>query len=143
MPLAIGHLQELMICRTNLSRCPSNDLPTSLQPIHLRLLDLLEERGWSCELDKQLKFEYQSLQILMTLSQAWRELERVTTPSIIELRKGNLATLEAEMKLSELRTRLWREEGKSIRLASGWQMLTDTFRRSDSLTMDIGPNDIF
>lgn len=113
---------ELTTCRTNLSRCPSNDLPTSLQPIHLRLLDLLEERGWSCELDRQLKFEYQSLQILMNLSRAWRELERVTTPSIVELRKGNLATLEAETKLSELRARLWTEHGMCFALVPLWQL---------------------
>jgi hypothetical protein len=117
---------KLTAYRTNLSRCPSNDLPTSLQPIHLRLLDLLEERGWSCELDKQLKFEYQSLQILMTLSQAWRELERVTTPSILELRKGNLATSEAEIKLSDLRARLWKEEG--TRTLSRFVMLADWTR---------------
>ena len=105
--------------RTNLSRCPSNDLPTSLRPIHLRLLELLEERGSTCELDRQLRFEYQSLQILMTLSETWRELERVTTPSIVELRKGNLATLEAGLQLSDLKTRLWAQEGMERPISGG------------------------
>jgi hypothetical protein len=47
----------------------------------------------------------------MTLSETWRELERVTTPSIVELRKGNLATLEAGLQLSDLKSLLWAQEG--------------------------------
>lgn len=85
----------------------------------MRLLELLEERGSTCELDRQLRFEYQSLQILMTLSETWRELERVTTPSIVELRKGNLATLEAGLQLSDLKTRLWAQEGMERPISGG------------------------
>ena len=101
-----------MMNRTNLSRCPSNDLPTTLQPSHLRLLQLLRERGEQCELDRQLEYESQSLQILMRLSQEWRELERVTTPDIKELRRGNRATRQAVDELSDLRSRLWVEGSK-------------------------------
>lgn len=99
----------VLMSRTNLSRCPSNDLPTSLQPTHLRLLELLRERGEQCELDRQLDFESQSLSILMRQSQEWRQLERVTTPSIQELRRGNVATRNAVNELSALRSRLWLE----------------------------------
>ena len=55
----------------------------------------------------------------MTLSETWRELERVTTPSIVELRKGNLATLEAGLQLSDLKTRLWAQQGMERPISGG------------------------
>jgi hypothetical protein len=100
-----------------MSRCPSNDLPTSLGSSHMRFLEILHERNEACELDRQLKFESESLQILMRQSQAWRELEQVLTPSDYELRKGNRATRQAVDELAALRSRLWREGGASSALS--------------------------
>lgn len=78
----------------------------------MRLLQLLRERGEQCELDRQLEYESQSLQILMRQSQEWRELERVITPDIMELRRGNRATRKAVEEMSELRSRLWVQSSK-------------------------------
>jgi hypothetical protein len=102
----------LMIFRTNLSRCPSNDLPTALQDTHYRFLQLLELKGFSCELDRHLTIEAASLDILKVLSSGWRQFERVATPTQFGCKRYNDATLSGVKQLDDLRARVQRDYSK-------------------------------
>jgi hypothetical protein len=92
--------------RTNFSRCPSNDLPTALQDTHHRFLHLLDLKGFSCELDRHLTIETASLSILTVLASGWRQFERVATPTQLDCKRYNDATMFGVHQLDTLRTKV-------------------------------------
>ena len=104
--------------RTNLSRCPNNDLPTALSATHHRLAALIRRRKLATDLDHHLRYEHASLDILTREALALHKLERMAGPSTADLKAGNQERAMAVKEMDLLRLQAKRDAGKLITLQS-------------------------
>lgn len=95
-------VRVLTPCRFAHSRCPWASLPVLVEGAQPKILAFLQLHHMECDLDRHLMYEQECLSILFKHSRAWQDLQRVISPSVVDVIKGNEIVKECTNDLDAL-----------------------------------------
>lgn len=98
-----GFTLTLTCCRSNISRCPCSEIPTTLNDAHEKLLHLMAHGPLAADLDMHLILEQACLRPLLDLSKQWLQLEKIRQPAATELARGNSIVTSTRQELDTVR----------------------------------------
>ncbi|RSH92460.1 hypothetical protein EHS25_008876 [Saitozyma podzolica] len=73
----------------SITRCPGSEIPATIGPTHVRILDLLRSSDQPCELDEYLHLEQSCLETVIDFARQANSLEQDLSPDVRRVREGN------------------------------------------------------